>query len=152
MSKKEVSLWKANPSQILNIWWYLMVIPFLISILFFPIVAVLIPIFVVVIVWNYLVVKTIQYEITSERLIINTGVINKSINDLELYRVKDTRLESPWFFRMLGLGKIVILTSDLSHPLVIIKAINNAKDVRELLRSAVETRRKERGVSSLDVI
>lgn len=152
MNKKEELLWNGSPSQVINIGWYVLIIPFIIAIIFFPIIAVLTPILLVLLIWNYLVVKLTKYEITNERLKISTGVLNKSLNDLELYRVKDTRLESPWYFRLLNMGKIVILTSDLSHPLVIVKAISNAENVRELLRATVEERRKARGVSALDVI
>lgn len=33
------------------------------------------------------------YELTEDRLILHRGIINKSLDEIELYRVKDVRVE-----------------------------------------------------------
>ena len=149
---KEVVLWTGNPSQVLNVNYYIMLIALIVVGFFFPLVFVLLPITLVVVIWNFLVLKKTTYEITNERLKIYTGVINKHINDLELYRVKDTRLYEPWNYRLFGLGKVIVFTWDLSCPVVQISAIKNANETRELLRNYVEKRRVTRGISAIDVV
>lgn len=149
---KEVILWSGTPSQYLNVNYYLSLFILIVVGIFLPLAFVLLPIALVVVIWNYLVLKKTKYELTNERLKIYTGVINKHINDLELYRVKDTRLYEPWNYRIFGLGKIIVLTSDLSSPVVQIKAIKEANDTRELLRTNVEKRRITRGISAVDVV
>lgn len=144
-AKREVLEWEGKSSQVINI------IPFIIAGLMM-LTLFLIPLGLIIGCWYYLVVKNIRYEITTERLKVFSGVLNKTANDIELYRVKDMRLFEPWYLRMFGLGHVLVLTSDLSNPHILIKAIPNALDVREKLRYLTEERRKTRGVASLDVI
>ncbi|MFP6867331.1 MAG: PH domain-containing protein, partial [Roseibacillus sp.] len=42
--------------------------------------------------WNWLVVRCRKYEITTQRLRLFEGVLNQDIDEVELYRVKDTRI------------------------------------------------------------
>ena len=72
------------------------------------------------------------------------------MDELELYRVKDYRLENPFFLRMFSLGNIVLETSDRSSPVVRINAIQNAEELREKIRNCVETRRDQKGVREVD--
>lgn len=44
-----------------------------------------------------LLVKSIKYEISSERIKITTGIFSKQTHALELYRVKDYSLKEPFF-------------------------------------------------------
>jgi hypothetical protein len=150
MSKKEKVMWEGRPSQLLNIWWYFLLLMVLIVSLFNPLFLSMLPITLCLMVWNIWVLKNLRYEITNERVKISSGVINKIEKDLELYRVNDIIFEEPWYLRIFKMGKIVILTNDISYPIVFIKAIRNAKDTKELLRLMVENRRKERGISEVE--
>lgn len=149
---KETTVWSGSPSQFLNMWFYIGFIAFIVMACFIPLLFVLTPIYLVLLLWNYLVVRNTRYEVSTERLKIFAGVLNRNINDLELYRVKDTRLYEPWYYRMVGLGKIIVLTSDLSNPIIVIKAIPKANETRELIRDCVEKRRVVRGISAIDVV
>lgn len=144
-AKRETVQWEGHSSQIINI------VPFSIATVMFLTVF-LIPLSIFIIIWYYLVAKNLRYEITTERVKIYSGVLNKNANDVELYRVKDMRLFEPWYLRMFGFGHVIILTSDLSQPNIILRAIKNAPEVREMLRNLTEERRKARGIASLDVI
>ena len=106
----------------------------------------LIPIVAAVALWKYLVVKNQTYELTSQRLKMHSGVLNKKIDELELYRVKDIKFEQPFFLRLFGLANVLLVTSDETTPLVTIKAIPDAQDVREKIRTLVEERRDQKRV------
>lgn len=137
MEEKEI--WKGSPSQWINFGTY--IICFLFCWL-------VIPIFIAL--WKFLVVKTWKIEITDQRLITEKGVLSKTTDELELYRVKDLRLDQPLLLRLVGLSNIVLLTSDRTNPTVIIPSITDGKNVREKLRVAVEARRDMKGVRETD--
>jgi hypothetical protein len=42
--------------------------------------------------------------------------LNKTTNETELYRVRDTSIEEPFFYRIFGLGNIVVYTTDEAIP------------------------------------
>lgn len=133
-------VWTGSPSHIFNVPVYLVC-----GLLFFLVV----PIFIGL--WKWLVLRNIQYELTSERLRIRQGVLNKMLDELELYRVRDYKLEQPLFLRLFSLGNITLRTSDTSHPHIVLHAIRNGEQVREQLRKYVEECRVKKRVLPLDL-
>jgi uncharacterized membrane protein YdbT with pleckstrin-like domain len=97
------------------------------------------------------VTKCTSYELTTQRLKISSGVLNRKLDELELFRVKDYAMDQPLFLRILGLGNLTLVTSDASSPQVAIKAIPKVEDVREKLRTAVQAERDRKRVRELDV-
>lgn len=136
----EKTIWAGTPSQVLNFG------SFVVCGIFFFLVF---PLFVMI--WKWLGVKNTKYELTTERLRSRFGILNKQTNEIELYRVRDYRLEEPFFLRMFSLGNIVMETSDRSHPDFVIRAVPNAEELRENLRTYVEQSRRRTGVRELDV-
>jgi uncharacterized membrane protein YdbT with pleckstrin-like domain len=97
------------------------------------------------------VTKCTAYELTSQRLRIRTGILNKKVDELELFRVKDYSMEQPFLLRLVGLGNLTMVTSDATTPTVSIRAISGVEAVREKLRNAVQAERDRRRVRELDV-
>jgi uncharacterized membrane protein YdbT with pleckstrin-like domain len=137
---EEKEIWSGTPSQVINLPAFI-----LCGLLFWLVV----PIFIMI--WRWLVLKNTKYELTTERLKTRQGVINKKMDDLELYRVRDYKFEQPLFLRLFGLGNITIQTSDKSHPVVVIRAIRNGEQLREQMRKAVEACRVKKGVREVDL-
>jgi uncharacterized membrane protein YdbT with pleckstrin-like domain len=97
-----------------------------------------------------LLIKSVKYEISSERIKITTGIFSKQTNALELYRVKDYTLKEPFFYRLFHLGNIIIVTSDHSNPQLAMRAIPGAKPLMDELRKHVEMRRDLKRVREVD--
>jgi uncharacterized membrane protein YdbT with pleckstrin-like domain len=93
-----------------------------------------------------LIVKATQYEVTSERIRIRTGLLTKRTEELELYRAMDTSLIEPLTMRMLGLGTIEIRTADASTPTVYLHAVRKARETREQIRKFIEECRDRKRV------
>lgn len=102
------------------------------------------------ILWRYLVVRTQVFELTTERLRLTRGVINQQVDEVELYRIKDSVLLRPWWMRLTGLASIQMTTSDRSMPHLTVPAIANGAEVREMLRKHVESQRDRKRVRELD--
>jgi uncharacterized membrane protein YdbT with pleckstrin-like domain len=137
---EERELWRGTPSQLVNLGWY---------ILWLLLFWLVIPLFILL--WQWLVIRNTVYELTSERLKLRRGVLNKHLDEVELYRVRDYKLEQPFFQRLFGLGNIVLQTSDRSHPSVRLRAIRDGEQLYERVRAAVEECRARKGVRELDV-
>lgn len=91
--------------------------------------------------WRYLVTKCLRYELTSQRLKVHSGVLSKKIEELELYRVRDTQFDQPFFLRLFGLGNVLLVSSDSTTPVSSIHGIRDAQQLRDRLRNLVEERR-----------
>jgi uncharacterized membrane protein YdbT with pleckstrin-like domain len=150
----ENSLWKGSSSQWLNLG------PFTAALLlsagifvggvFFPPAYIALVLPAVYLLWRYLVVRTQVFELTSERLRVTRGVINQKIDEIELYRVKDSQMVRPWWMRLTGLASIVLETSDRTMPNLVIPAIHGGADLREILRKQVELQRDKKRVREMD--
>ena len=94
------------------------------------------------------------YEFTEERLIIRRGIIFKSIDEIELYRVKDVRLDFTLLNQWANIGTITISSSDETtrDGDLAIPDIENAQDRREQLRRLVDTARQKRRVREIDMV
>ncbi len=91
-------------------------------------------------------VKSIVYELTSERIKITRGILTKRTDEVELYRVKDATLVEPVLLRAFSLGNIELATNDASTPSLTLAAVPDAKNLREQLRAGIEACRDRKGV------
>ena len=94
-----------------------------------------------------------SYEIGEDRLIIRRGIFVKSLDEIELYRVKDIRLDFSLINQWAGIGTITISSSDettRAAPLVL-RHIEAAEQRREELRRLVDAARQKRRVREIDM-
>src|SRR5450432_261022 len=119
----EETIWTGSSSQVKN--WG----AFLLCLLIVPIPWAL---------WKWLENRARTFRVTSERLLTTTGVLSKSTDSLELYRVKDIRMTQPFLLRLFGLENIELMTSDESTPVVVIDFIPQSVKLGDILRQQVE--------------
>ena len=152
----EETLWKGSTSQLVHFWTYLLWLAVAAGIivagifLLNPLIYAALAVPVLGILIRYLLTRTTVYELTTQRLRKTSGILHKKLDELELYRVKDSTLEQPLLLRMFGLGNINVLSSDATMPMVQINAVPGAYDMREKLRVAVEAERDRKRVREVD--
>lgn len=140
MKTEEKPVWEGSPSQVLNIPLFVVC-----ALLFWLVVPLLVAF------WFWLVLRMTSYELTTERFRIRYGVLNRKMDELELYRVRDYKLDQPFWLRLFGLGNIHLRTSDLTTPSITIRAIPDSEALREQIRTHVEACRVKKGVREFDV-
>ena len=93
------------------------------------------------------------YEITPDRLILRRGIFMKSIDEIELYRIKDVRIDFSLINQMADIGTICISSSDETTRTgdLIMRHVGKARERRENLRRLVDAARQRRGVRELDM-
>jgi membrane protein YdbS with pleckstrin-like domain len=109
----------------------------------------LVPVFIAV--WRWFQLKSHKFELTSERLLTTTGVINVVTDSLELYRVKDIRMSQPLLLRFFGLENIEMTTSDASSPLVCVEFIPKQIKLADKIRAQVEACRVQKGTREVEL-
>jgi uncharacterized membrane protein YdbT with pleckstrin-like domain len=93
----------------------------------------------------YLTIGT-RYQLTSQRLRIFRGVLGQQIEEIELIRVRDTKVKQHAGERMLNVGDITIYSADPSTPEVVLHNVRHPVEVRELIRRAVMDEKARRGM------
>ena len=92
------------------------------------------------------------YKLTEEKLLIETGFLNKKEEEVRLYRILDITLNRSLGERLFGLGTIHCCSADKSTPEFDIIRIKNPAEIKEKLSALVEAERTARRVSSRELM
>jgi membrane protein YdbS with pleckstrin-like domain len=168
IAAEEQELWSGHPSQLLNLgiylfWAIVLVITGSALILFVS--GVTNPMFWIGVIFGavflialvnvaiaYFHLRAIHYVVSTQRVRIVAGLFSKEIQEIELFRVKDTSAHQSFLLRLAGLGTITILSGDEKQPRLVLDGIPHSIELRERIRAEVMTLRQRFGVRELDVM
>lgn len=108
-----------------------------------------VPIFIAL--WVAVKLKSTRYRVTTERIRVTTGILSKETDEIELYRVRDLRLEQPFLYRIFGKGNLVLITTDETMPILVMEAVPRPMELLDDIRKYVEKRRDLKRVRELDI-
>lgn len=92
-----------------------------------------------------------HYRITTERVVVERGILSKRMDQIDIYRINDYVVERPFGQRIMGTGNLILDTMDRSTPEMRLEALNTDVTVLyEKLRTATENEKKSRGVRVID--
>ncbi len=93
-----------------------------------------------------------KYSLSDDRFFINKGVLNKTEDEVRLYRITDVSLKRSFGQRIFGLGTIEVSSGDKTLRDFEIKNIKNSKDVKEQLSELVDKQRDAKRVSGREFL
>ncbi len=79
-----------------------------------------------------------KYILTEKKLIIQTGLLRSTENEILLYRISDMSMTRTLFQKIFKLGTLTIYAHDKTNPTLIVKNIKNVRSFKEALSDAVE--------------
>ena len=93
-----------------------------------------------------------SYRITTRRIVVETGIFSKHMEQIDLYRVVDYVVDRPFGQRLMGTGNLTIEAMDkTTAELRVVGIRTDVVKLYEHLRYATELDKKRRGVRLLDV-
>jgi len=90
--------------------------------------------------------RSTHYRITSQRIVIERGLLSTTRENLELFRIDDFQTTRPLGMRLLGYGILRLRSSDRSVQELSILGLRDVETLAEELRSAAFKDRERRGV------
>lgn len=147
---EEKTICEVSPSQLLNLW------PFFFSLVLIGIIitaaivaeipelyyAIALPVFYAF--WKWLEIRSMRLKITDQRIILREGILSKRTNETELYRVRDTTIDEPFFYRIFGCGHIKIFTTDEAEATLKLTAYNKPHWLKDQVRNHAEICRQKK--------
>lgn len=92
-----------------------------------------------------------SYRITTRRIVVETGVLSKKLEQIDLYRVADYTVERPFGQRLMGTGNLLLKTFDKTTPELNVLGIKtDVVQLYERVRAATEADKARRGVRMID--
>jgi membrane protein YdbS with pleckstrin-like domain len=80
--------------------------------------------------------QSTHYTVTNQRILIEQGMLSKSVNEIDLRSLDDTQFFQPFTERLLGIGNVTLVSSDKTLPVTVLRGIHNPRNVRETIRAA----------------
>lgn len=92
--------------------------------------------------------RSIHFEITTQRIKLESGLLSKVQESLELFRIDHFELRKPLGMRLLGSAALKIYTSDTELSKFNLYAIPNLESLSETLRTCQLRERSRRGLTT----
>ncbi len=158
----EKEVWSGSPSQLRHLGLYVLCAVATLVLLvasiklrgssvpaWIPLLLVLVPVFFAG--KRFLETRCERITLTDQRLILRRGILNRTTDYVELYRIKDSNFTQPFVERMLGLGTIRLRTTQDSAPNVELSGMRAPEALWNQIRGLVEARRDAKGVREIDM-
>jgi uncharacterized membrane protein YdbT with pleckstrin-like domain len=138
-STAEEVLWEGNPT------WRAWALRWIFGWILLP---VIIGAFLLIPVWARM--KASRWKITSRRIEIESGLLSKRVDTIELWRVRDAEFHQSLIERMLGVSSILVTAHDGTFPVLEIRGVPGDRAIYDRLMAAVMDARQQRGVMNLN--
>ena len=89
---------------------------------------------------------SVEYTLTTQRLIHKHGLLHRVTNRVEVIDIDDVSYSQGPIERLLGVGTIKLLSSDVSDPQLVLRGIDNVQKVATLIDNARREERRRRGL------
>lgn len=81
-----------------------------------------------------------RYRLSNHRFFHEEGILNRKVNPIDLITINDVAWEQGFVERMLGVGRVKIMSSDTTDPILWVEGIEDIQNVATLID---KTRREE---------
>ncbi|MDG1286699.1 MAG: PH domain-containing protein [Rickettsiales bacterium] len=112
----------------------------------------LLPLTLIIFAFIFLHMKVDMYTITTERLIFKHGIIARTLEEIELFRIKDVTVSQGFFERLLNIGTVQVLSVDDTTSKLLIKGIDDPMAIKEKLRKMYRASRKKERIVNTELL
>jgi uncharacterized membrane protein YdbT with pleckstrin-like domain len=92
-----------------------------------------------------------HYRVTSRRIVVETGVLSKRLEQIDLYRINDYTVDRPFLQRMFGTGNLFLKAMDKTTPELSLRDLKtDVVALYERLRRATEVEKARRNTRVVD--
>ena len=80
--------------------------------------------------------KMMFYEVTADRIEYSRGILDRRVDNLDMFRVVDLRLRRSLLDCMLGIGTVSLVTTDKSDPQFTFKKVRHSRELYNVIKQA----------------
>lgn len=88
-----------------------------------------------------------KYRLTSQRIFVTHGWLNKRTDEVELEKYKDIFVNQDFWDKIVGCGDIEIITSDVTNPTIRVIDVRDPIGKKESIRAAAKDRKSLLGIN-----
>jgi len=97
-------------------------------------------------------VNATRYILTNQRIIVESGLLSKKQEEIELHKIKDFSVKQSLTEKIMGIGNIEIMSIDASTPLLVLSNVENPFVVKDKIRLAMLEHKKRFNISYREML
>jgi membrane protein YdbS with pleckstrin-like domain len=78
--------------------------------------------------------RTTRYKVTDQRVVVERGILSRSLEEIDLRYVDDSGFSQSPLERLQGIGTVWLISSDKSMPRLQLQGIKDPRAIREMIR------------------
>ncbi len=86
--------------------------------------------------WRMIVLKSIYYEVTPDRIEWSRGIFDRHVDNIDMFRVIDLKLRRALWECLLGIGTVRLTTKDESDPHFDFVKVHGCRDLYDIVKKA----------------
>jgi len=105
---------------------------------------------VVFLVAKVVMLKMIYYEVTADRIEWSRGILDRRVDNLDMFRVIDLKLRRSLLDCVLGIGTVGLITTDKTDPQFVFEKIRDSRRLYDIIKRASLEADRRSGVVHLE--
>lgn len=93
-----------------------------------------------------------MYELTGDRIFVQSGFLSMREEEIRLYRVLDVSFKASIGQRIFGVGSVILETSDKTAGNIELQSVKQARKVKEMIAAKVEEQRDRKRVVNREIM
>ncbi len=91
---------------------------------------------VMVLFYKVMQVRMTYYKVSADRIEFGKGIFDRKVDNLDMFRIVDLKLRRTFLDCIVGVGTVLLTTSDKSHPNFVFQKVRGARDLYDAIKKA----------------
>jgi membrane protein YdbS with pleckstrin-like domain len=104
---------------------------------------------VMVLFYKIMQVRMTYYKVSADRIEFGKGIFDRKVDNLDMFRVVDLKLRRSFLDCIVGVGTVLLTTTDKSHPEFVFQKVRGARDLYDAIKKA--TLSADRGTNVIHI-
>jgi len=91
---------------------------------------------VCLLIWKALGLKMTRYEITADRIEWSRGILDRQVDNIDMFRVIDLKLRRSLLDCILGIGRVELITTDKTDPHFTFEKMRHSRGLYDIIKKA----------------
>jgi hypothetical protein len=80
--------------------------------------------------------RMVYYEVTLDRIEWSRGILDRKVDNLDMFRIIDLKLRRSTFDCIVGIGKVALMTTDKSDPEFVFEKVRDPRRLYDVIKKA----------------
>jgi membrane protein YdbS with pleckstrin-like domain len=105
---------------------------------------------ILILLFKALKLKMIYYEVSADRIEWSRGILDRRVDNVDMFRVIDLKMRRSLLDCILGVGKVELITTDKTDPKFVFEKISDCRYLYDIIKKASLDADRKTGVVHLE--